>query len=88
MCLRGVERRHEVENNGVAMRINENGSGRKNVRGVLRLGKMWGRLEKCERNVAFSDRLYKRGALKRTFKAVENNRQLVGTILVLCQEKP
>ena len=28
----------------------------------FRIGKMWGRLEKCERRVADSDRLYKRGA--------------------------
>ena len=53
MCLRGVERRHEVKKSGVAMRINEigkNSSGRKNV----------GTSDRC---VAFSYPLYKRGAL-------------------------
>ena len=44
MCLRGVERRHEVEKSGVAMRINGNGSARKNVGTVT---KVWGRFEKC-----------------------------------------
>ena len=56
MCLRGVERRHEVENSGVAMMINE-------IEINFRIGKMWGGVNKCERSVAFSDPLSKRGAL-------------------------
>ena len=41
MCLRGVERRHEVENSGVAMMINE-------IEINFRIGKMWGGVNKCE----------------------------------------
>ena len=53
MCLRGVERKHEVEKSGVAMRIKEigkNASDRKNVK-------------TSERCVAFSDLGSKWGAL-------------------------
>ena len=39
MCLRGVERRHEVKKNGVAMMINEIGIN-------FRIGKRWGGVNK------------------------------------------
>ena len=58
MCLRGVERRHEVEKNGVAMMINEIGIN-------FRIGKMWGGVNKKGRSVAKLDPLSKRGALKK-----------------------
>ena len=44
MCLRGVERRHDVEKSGVATRINKL---EKTSEVWERLAKVWGRLEKC-----------------------------------------
>ena len=78
MCLRGVERRLEVEKSGVAMMINEIGIN-------FRIGKRWGGVNKCgeyERCVAFLDPLSKRGALTRTetIRTIQNHSEPLRTI--------